>query len=293
MRLKKRPKQLPRPASLTALGVVILVALLAGSCSSDNGSSPANEAETALDSESSPADEPSSDSGTALESESPAASPEPEPTRVLPTPRPAATPAGQSINHFAPEPNDPIAVYGVAEGERLPMYALPGLQHLVVAEIPNTAEDVFGLGEAFQTEDGLIWWLMRWDRFQGWVLPGVAYRGLDTDITNQVIDGSVAGPPTAASMTDLALLVAEQFLTAEPSAEAVLVASTGDDIIGHTTVDRTAIVDVVGLGDDSVAGFRLLVSGDASAGQATQIELTSVHQISLCWRGVSPEGLCT
>lgn len=233
-----------------AFGVLVMAALLVASCSSNDESSGS--------------------------------------TRALPTPRPAPTVAGRSIEASAPESTDLLAVVGVAAGQALPIYALPGSHNPLVGEIPNTAEDVHGLDEAFQTDDGAIWWFVRWETFQGWVEPMAAYLGSDLDVTLQVVGDADPAQLVALSIDDLALATAEQFLSTEPSSRVVLVspADVADNLEG------TAIVDVIGLGDDSLAGFRLLVSGDGSATQGAEFELRSVHQISLCTRGVTPDGLC-
>jgi hypothetical protein len=127
---------------------------------------------------------------------------------------------------------------------------------------------------------------VRWERFQGWVVPGLAYLGRTTDVTAQVVEGGAA--TTATSIDAMALAIAEQFVSVEPASQVTLVASAAVD----NAFVGTALVDVIGLGDDSLGGLRLAVTADGSAMDGDEFELTSVLQTLLCSRGVASDSLC-
>jgi hypothetical protein len=84
-------------------------------------------------------------------------------------------------------------------------------------------------------------------------------------------------------MEELGLLVAETFVSPEPSSEIVMT-------VGPTPGDFAEVTyDVIGLGDDAVTGVRLHVFGIPADGGFT---LTSVESTDLCARGVTEEGPC-
>lgn len=206
--------------------------------------------------------------------------------RIVPTPQPAPTVAGQPIEAFAPESTDRVAVIGLAESTGLSMYALPGEDNPLLGEIPASAEGIFGLGEAYETEDGAVWWLVRWDSLQGWVQPGLAYFGATTDITDEITGSADL---VASSIDQLAIMAAGQYASTMAQAQTVFVASAevSDDFAG------TAIIDIVGIGNDSLAGYRLRVSGDGAVTNGTEFTLTSVQRVALCSRGASADGACS
>ena len=90
--------------------------------------------------------------------------------------------------------------------------------------------------------------------------------------------------PSAETMLDLGLIVAEALASDEPASRIVMsVAPTVGDL-GEVTYD------VVGIGDDSVLGFRLHVFATPDEGGEGFV-LKSVEQTVLCGRGLSGE-LC-
>lgn len=182
---------------------------------------------------------------------------------------------------FGPDAGDVLAVVGVAHDDVLNVRALPGTVHDVVATLAPTADDVVARGNTRQLPRS-FWYEVEVDGVAGWVGSSfVAYAGDTIDDTAQVV--AVLGEiPVAETMADLGQLVAEALASDDPPSRIVMsVAPTGGDL-GEVTYD------VIGLGDDSVAGLRLHVFG---APQDDGFSLETVETTLLCGRGVS-DGLC-
>ena len=116
------------------------------------------------------------------------------------------------------------------------------------------------------------------------------------DVTPQVL-GAVGSTPTAPTLTQLAQTVAAEFASEEPPSRIrVTGAPAAIDGVAEITVD------VVGLPDDSVRGYRLLISADpAGDWRAEDVDaaggpftLLNVMATPLCYshRGVGDDGLC-
>ena len=89
----------------------------------------------------------------------------------------------------------------------------------------------------------------------------------------------------AETMTDLGNRVADLLKSEEPTSRIVVsVAPTVGDL-GEITLD------IVRLGDDALAGYRIHVFGEpAEVGEGFLLD--SVEATLLCSRGVSEDGLC-
>ncbi len=116
------------------------------------------------------------------------------------------------------------------------------------------------------------------------------------DVTDQVL--SAVGPsPAAPTLTELAAVIAAEFASDEPASR-IRVTSPPRAIDGLAEIT----VDVVGLPDDSVRGYRLLISADpAGDWRATDLDtaggpftLRNVMATPLCYshRGTGDGGLC-
>ncbi len=120
--------------------------------------------------------------------------------------------------------------------------------------------------------------------------------GVRLDMTAQV-QSAVGSTPTAATLTGLADMVAAAFASNEPASRIrVTAAPRAIDGLAEITVD------VVGLADDSVRGYRLLISADpAGDWRADNVDtaggpftLRNVMATPLCYshRGTGDNGLC-
>ena len=108
--------------------------------------------------------------------------------------------------------------------------------------------------------------------------------GTTDDITSQIVD-KLGEIPTAETMADLGLLVAESY----PATDRPLrVRMSGEPSVGDL---GEVIYDVVGFADDSVRGLRLHVFGQPTE-SGEGFSLKSVEATALCARGVDGAGVC-
>ena len=139
-----------------------------------------------------------------------------------------------------------------------------------------------------------IWHEFRVGDLTGWSSAAyLAQAGATDDATSQVVD-ALGELPEAATVLELGLAVAQTMASQEPASRVVVseAPSTSGDLAQMT-------VDVIGLGDDSVLGYRLVVFAVPAEEVEAQDDpgpftLKSVERTFLCHshRGVSEEGLC-
>ena len=199
-----------------------------------------------------------------------------------PTAAPAPTVAGEIVELEQPEVQAETVLIGVASTDTVDVHALPGIDQPLAGEVPP-GTSIDPLGEAFETEDGLVWWQVRAGSIQGWIQPNIAYRGPAEDISDQAL--ALLGAGTAfTSAEESAAAIAKTFMLDQGGTETIVVSTTesGDP------VRATVTVDVLGFEDDSLLGYRLIVASSSNTGW----QPASVFQTSLCARGVSPDGLC-
>lgn len=190
--------------------------------------------------------------------------------------------AGEPIELFARE-GDVLGVVGVAHDDVLNVRAGPGTDQPVVATLDPLADDVIATGRARQLPRSL-WYEVDVDGVTGWAsIAFLAYIGDTFDSTDEAI-ATLGTGPIAETMVDVGRIVAETFASADPVSEITMTAPpTGSD-----TAEVT--YDVIGLGDDSVLGFRVRVLAEVDEG-GEAFRLTRVESTLLCARGLS-EGIC-
>lgn len=120
----------------------------------------------------------------------------------------------------------------------------------------------------------------------------LAQLGATEDATSEVVD-ALGELPVADTMVELGLAVAQTMASQEPQSSVVVSGAPGlSDDLGRVTID------VVGIGDDSVRGFRLAIFAHPAENWTEDdpgpFTLKSVERTVLCdsYRGVSDEGLC-
>jgi len=191
------------------------------------------------------------------------------------------------IDLWVPHPGEGpvIGVVGVRYDDVLNLRAGPGTGSVVVATLDPLQDGIVGTGNGWQMPSGAVWWEVEVDGIVGWANQSFLSRMGDVlDLTSEVV-AAIGLIPTAATMEELALTVA---CVHDPesedcgSAPVVVVAPTVADL-GEITVD------VLGLADDSTAGYRLHVFGEPVDGDG--FSLTAVERTLLCTRGVD-DGLC-
>ena len=139
-----------------------------------------------------------------------------------------------------------------------------------------------------------VWHEFRFGDMTGWSSDAfLAQAGATDDATSEVV--ARAGElPEADTMIELGMAVARTMASEEPPSRVVVSEAPGlFEGLGQMTVD------VVGVGDDSILGYRLVVFFVPAAEDWTQDDpgpftLKSVERTVLCHshRGVSEEGLC-
>ena len=189
--------------------------------------------------------------------------------------------AGQPWDGFAQE-GDVLAVLGVAHDDVLNVRAGPGTDTEIVATADPTANDLVATGRARELPRS-FWYEVTVDGVTGWVsISFVAYEGGTDDATAEFLDGDPL--PEVETMQEMGELVAEAFASDEPPSDIVQsVAPTVGDL-GEVTYD------VVGIGDDAGAGYRLHVfATPTESGEG--FALKSIERTWYCTRGLSGE-LC-
>lgn len=188
--------------------------------------------------------------------------------------------AGVPID-LGPASGDVLAVVGLAHDDVLNVRAAPGAFNPILDTIEPT-----GTTTATGTARDLgraIWFEHDTGDAVGWSnLSFAAYAGGTDDATEEVL--SVLGEiPIAESMGALGLIVAGSLASLEPASRIVMSVAPTQGDLGEVTYD------VIGLGDDSVYGYRLHIFGEEVI---DGFSLDTVERTALCSRGVDAEGLC-
>jgi hypothetical protein len=185
---------------------------------------------------------------------------------------------GERIDMF-PYAGDELIVVGVAADDTLNVRAAPGTDHAVVTELDPLDDGVVATGHNRSLGDEGIWSEVRVGGETGWAsLRFLAFEGATDDVTTEL------GPlPTAGDMAALADVVAASFASTDPPSRVTIVdgPSSGDL--------EEVVVDVLGLGDDSVAGVRLHLFAERTA---DGVALRNLERTVLCGRGVTEDQAC-
>lgn len=201
-------------------------------------------------------------------------------TTVAPT---TTTLAGNPID-IGPAAGDRVAVVGVAFDDVLNLRAGPGTNQTILAGLDPTYAQMVAQGEARALPNS-IWYKVEADGTVGWVSSRfVAYLGTTNDLTSMVVD-RVGEIPTAPTMLELADIVADVLKSEDPASVITVTVPPSEGDLGEVTID------IMGLGDDAVAGLRVVVFGQPTE-DGDGFGLKSVEATSLCSRGVSEGLLC-
>lgn len=132
-----------------------------------------------------------------------------------------------------------------------------------------------------------IWHEIRMADAVGWASSAyLSPLGATSDVTAEIV--AVLGEaPAAPTLAELARVVAEAVASDDPPSRIVV---SGAPVIGDLA---EITVDVLGLPDDAVRGFRLQVFAQQDSDSGSFV-LKSVESTTICdsHRGVSEEGLC-
>lgn len=189
---------------------------------------------------------------------------------------------GEPID-FGPAEGDVLMVIGVRHDDVLNLRAGPGTNQSILDEIPPTFDDLVARGNTRQLPSSL-WVEVSYEDTTGWVsLRFIGYEGDTSDETSRIVS-DLGETPVEPTMKALGELVAEQFASQdEPESDIAQVTEV-------TTGDLAEVTyDVVGLGDDAVAGVRLHIFAQQGSDGFT---LKSVEVTVICGRGVDGDGAC-
>ena len=216
---------------------------------------------------------------TATPTQAPANTPEPTP---LATSLPNLP--GEAWDLWVPLRGETVAVVGVAYDDILEVHVAPGENSPLVGTLEPLADTVVSTGEG-RSLPSSIWWRVTLDDLDGWVGSRFMTRLGDTvDITAQVVD-SIGTIPSAETMTDLGMIVANDRASEDPPSNIVVtVAPTVGDL-------GEIVIDVVGYPDDAVKGERLHIFGQPTE-DGEGFSLKSIEATVMCRRGVTEDGLC-
>jgi hypothetical protein len=188
---------------------------------------------------------------------------------------------GEPIDFWVPVPEEGpiVGVVGVRYDDILNVRSGPDITFDIVGTLDPTLTGISGTGNGWQLPSGSVWWEIEVDDVVGWANQRFLSRldGVD-DLTSFVVD-QLGELPAAETMLDLGLAVADVFVFSEGGTAVVSVAPAVGDL-GEVTYD------VIGIGDDSVGGYRLHIFGQPTE-SGEGFSLKSVEATIMCQRGVS------
>lgn len=198
-----------------------------------------------------------------------------------PTTTTSSTIPGEVIE-IGPAEGDVLMVIGVRHDDVLNLRTFPGPGYDIVGTMPPDFMNLIARGETRQIP-GALWVAVTADDTDGWVnLTYIGYEGPTDDLTSQVVS-NLGEYPTADTMTELGLIVAESMASTDPASDIVVVVAEAVGDLGEVTYD------IIGLGDDAVRGLRAHVFGQSVS---DGFSLKSVEVTTICARGITPDGLC-
>ncbi len=178
---------------------------------------------------------------------------------------------------FGPTNGEPLVVVGVRFNDVLNVRLGPGSEFGVVTTLEPEADAIAALGLAWQRQ-GATWYAIQVGDEQGWASASfLAVRAGSFDFTSNVVE-RLGGVPESGSLIELGLTVARSLASDDPASRIEQPAEVVVGAVGEMTID------VLGLGDDSVAGYRLAVT--ATSDDGTWI-LERVEATVLCTWGAT------
>lgn len=188
---------------------------------------------------------------------------------------------GETFDLF-PAAGAAMTVVGVEVGDVLNVRVGPGPEYDVVTTLaPTSNGDALATGRNRSVDSG-IWAEVEIGDIVGW--SNTAYLlqagSVDDDTTN--LYPTAADHPIDVSLEALGHDVADAYASIDPSSRVVVVDGPNLDDLSTITID------VLGLGDDSVGGYRVAVYAESfDAG----FRVRTVEATTLCTRGVDG-GMC-
>ena len=192
---------------------------------------------------------------------------------------PTTLPGEEIIGYVAD--GDVLGVVAVRHDDVLNIRALPGTDQPVVATADPTDIDLLATGRA-RLLPSSIWWEVEAGGTTGWANSRFLGHVAATDDVTAAFLADYGAVPEAETLTQLGELVAAEFASVDPPSRIVLTVAPSVGDLGEVTYD------VIGIGDDSVLGFRLhLFAVEGDGGES--FELRTIEQTLFCARGTAGE----
>jgi hypothetical protein len=177
-----------------------------------------------------------------------------------------------------------LGVVGVQYDDTLNVRSGPSIAFDVVATLDPTQVDISGTGNGWQLPSGTVWWEIDTGVVVGWANQRFLSRFAGVDDITSVVVGNLGEIPLAETMLELGAIVANSVASTDVESDIVVVVAPTVGDLGEITID------VLGLADDSVEGWRLHIFGQPTE-SGEGFSLMAVEATILCQRGVSSE-LC-
>ena len=203
------------------------------------------------------------------------------PTTAAPTTAPPTTDLPGEEHEFGPREGDQIAVMGVRHDDVLNVREAPGVDRDIITTLAPTASGIVAEGHTRFLPNS-VWYQVTANGVTGWASAAfLAFLGDVDDATAEIVS-DLGGIPTEDTLLELGETIASTMVSVEPASRVtVTVAPTVGDLAEVT-------IDIVGLGDDALAGFRLHIFAQPDGARWA---LKTVERTILCTRGLSG-GLC-
>lgn len=254
--------------SLRLMVATVAVALLVAACGDGDAAESTTTAEptstTAAATTTTPSETTTSTSTTTTTSP-------PETTTTIP---------GELVE-YGPQEGAILAAIGVEADDVLNVRAAPGIDQEILTALSPLSNHAVAQGQTRLLSNS-AWYQIDVNGIVGWASSRyLAQLGDTYDDTARVLEDAF---PRAETMVQMAQEVAAVYVSEEPASTVTIVDGPHVGDLAEVTVD------VVGLGDDALVGFRLHIFAQPDEG-GEGWEIKTVEVTALCGRGVS-EGLC-
>jgi len=263
---------------MRVIPVMALLAIVAAGCTSSDGTETTTQPTPTSASGTVSTTTPSPAGSTTTTSLAPGSTQPPTTTTTLP---------GTPYTGPGPQAGDLVAVVGVAHDDVLMVRDGPGTDYDATDSLGPTATDIPVTGEARLLTNS-IWYEIIAMGESGWVNGSyIGLFGATDDATAEVL--AMLGDPLADDdLGALGATIANAFLGEEGGGWIALVEPSEG---GSAAAVPSITYDVVGLADDAVKGYRLVIHATRDAVDQPFV-LHSVERTHICWRGVDGTGFC-
>ena len=207
-------------------------------------------------------------------------------TTTLPDPTTTTIPSTLEIGdwegeliEFGPTNGARLLVVGVRYNDVLNVRDGPGADHGVITTLEPVSTQPLALGMTWLRPES-AWYAIDIDGVQGWASAQfLSQRAGIFDVTATVVE-RMGEVPESGSLIELGMSIARAYASEDPPSTIEQPAGVIIGEVGEITID------VIGLGDDAVAGYRLRIVADDVDGRWV---LSNVEATVLCSRGVAED----